>query len=885
MGGRDPVTAGRSSDQEEADAAPAEEREMKRIMAKALRGQEDGRGSESAEQSPRTREKVRPHHRRFRSDSLQAQVRVLEAKHKSIWHEETLTRQRELEEKITGEPPGVDLDLAGRSDTERLRRPSTLITTDTNGKSKPVVDPAYALSCVEAVEEMAKARHMTPIVGDVLRNACKAIREGLNGGETTGVKQSRNFYCIETGVLKREIEALREQCKRKQARVGTMKHEYVDLVQQFAAVEDDLEKILEEYHAIEASREKGKGVVEIIQAQVDEEVRKQEQFAVAIEEQTKAVYRISQLLYEATNRRRDLRVDLRRATKKFETYREEMELNKGTVAKEEFEAVCQEILEVKDQIAVREASMQMRQAAYMEVVHGIQDHNEELRRERTEHQSKVEKEKELERSLTPRPRLEEALPLCKNIVMDEGKLLTTPSPSQGPAVVPGNDRNQLLRPTKEAVLEIAKEIERLGLDGPKLLQAHEELRTLQKELRDARSQLKVAESYVSMELTLANRKFLTMSGRVRASISTSADNVAELEWYEREMYFEHNKRGELLLHALGRGSKVPHFLKHEGTVPIRMMPRGELRDLIHEVWNFKLVKEKSSAVGSSYISLADAFNHVLKNRYGLQSVVTRWAYNVLYSLEQMKWDPDLELFRLALIRSIPEGAYIDQQVMLTSLRSFLQKLSSLDMGGSLGEVSKATLFASLGSMFPQKKDAFMDELEECVNAEQPMPLVFIDLLLEAQGENGQASNTDTFVAVIKRQHLEEIRDFYVALVEGLQVASLKYDQMGNCKVNDLTQLLQKIDETIHDSQLEHFLWNAFPDRIHSHEDAQHVRRTGKFKESAKREDGKANVKGEASESSADPEMFAIDQFLDTICRGVVKPSSNFAIDPEPVIHT
>lgn len=950
----------------------------------------------------------------YKSYAVAAQVSVIEAKHHAIWNEETVLRQEDLEEKITGEPPGVEYDLAGRTGASPLRRPSTLLATHESGKTRTIVDPEYALTCLEALEKMSQSDRMTPLVSDVLASACKTLRRGLYS-DNLGDSFSRNFYCVETGVLQREIQALREQCMQKQAKVGSLRNEYTDLVHKFAKIEDELEVLLEDFHQIETSGEADQLNVKMTQERVDEEVRKQEQFAQTIEEQTKAVYRISQQLYEATNRRRDLRTDLRRAKRKFETFRDEMELNKGTVSREEYESILQEVSDAKDRLAVSEAAMQMRQTAYLEVVHEIQSLNEELRRERAEYAAKVEKEKEIERSLTPRPNLKEAIPMCSAIVRKpaphrrtsstpsmaelmqkqqasgekeargrspparrnsggklgklqrsstkasveaeggafvmrgaslrkgarskasrgsrsstasgsnasesrsqslskDGKLPISRKSVGNLTVLTGNLRGRSedrmspttesnIISTKEAVLEIAKEIERLGLDGPKLMRAHEELRELQVSLRDARSRLKIAESYVTLGMTMSKSKTISLAGHVTRLRRHSKSDPVDKEWFERELHFITNKRGELSVQALGRGPRIPQFLKYDGQIQIRMIPRGELLDIVHDVWNFKLVKEKSSVVMSSTVPLSDAFYQILKNRYGLQAVVAKWAYNILYSLDQLKWDPDLELFRLALIKEIPEGTYVDQQVLLTTLRSFFQRLSSLDIGGSLGEVSKNTLFASLVNLFPHKKDHFIDELEECINNEQPMPLVFIDLLLETQEDGGQLSHAESFLAVVKRQHLEETRDFYAALIEGLHIAALKYGGHLQCKLADLTQLIHKIDESIQDSQLEQLLRSAFPMRILTQEDARMARRLGKFPEQVPATPNEASNEKTMSNESVPPpssattdvstlgsptldlEFFNVDDLVESLRQGTFKPSSNFEIDPEPVIQS
>ena len=47
-------------------------------------------------------------------------------------------------------------------------------------------------------------------------------------------------------------------------------------------------------------------------------------------------------------------------------------------------------------------------------------------------------------------------------------------------------------------------------------------------------------------------------------------------------------------------------------------------------------------------SVQDVLASLLRSRYGIQSLVLRYGYSLMYSLTQYFWDGDVELFSLVL---------------------------------------------------------------------------------------------------------------------------------------------------------------------------------------------------------------------------------------------
>lgn len=79
--------------------------------------------------------------------------------------------------------------------------------------------------------------------------------------------------------------------------------------------------------------------------------------------------------------------------------------------------------------------------------------------------------------------------------------------------------------------------------------------------------------------------------------------------------------------------------------------------MVKDVWRQKTESKDEDP-------LATFFYKYLKGRFGMQTMVADWGYNMLYALKKYSYDADCELFLKILIGELDEEVYQEQMNML-----------------------------------------------------------------------------------------------------------------------------------------------------------------------------------------------------------------------------
>ena len=93
----------------------------------------------------------------------------------------------------------------------------------------------------------------------------------------------------------------------------------------------------------------------------------------------------------------------------------------------------------------------------------------------------------------------------------------------------------------------------------------------------------------------------------------------------------------------GNGPNVPQFLRGDGKVRNRCMPKSECETLIAEYWEAKITRDSRPSAPPRQ-SVIDFLHTFLQTKSGIKVMVTEIAYNFVDALKRYCYDADCELF-------------------------------------------------------------------------------------------------------------------------------------------------------------------------------------------------------------------------------------------------
>uniref|UniRef100_A0A7S2SEJ7 Uncharacterized protein n=1 Tax=Mucochytrium quahogii TaxID=96639 RepID=A0A7S2SEJ7_9STRA len=722
----------------------------------------------------------------------------------------------------------------------------------------------HAVGCLNIVSDLIDAQEFHPTIAVILRKVIELVK-----GDIFMDKGCTVLACSAVSQKHADCEGTRAEILKLQTRIGLLRSEYLQLTKTYENIETELQEVVDNFNRDSAADTRLERSLKLLTQDIEEEMDLHGGLLEKIKLEGLEANKRSETLYDVSSKRNILRTSICAMRQKISGLKGEHDSADGTVPKHVYDELLDEIAGLKSRISETEKGTKGKQSSFLEVIKLIKDTEEELVKRRVEYDELTAAEEAVLKTLTPRPSWEKIEYACDAIV---GGLEGSYS-------------------TRLGTQKLAQYIIDNNLDGTVLLKKQNELLDAQKRLKETKSKLRCARAFLSgktLEKSKLQDKDAVVAAGVRSAQLEQEEEAAAAFWAsgstEKEavpqdpkstgfasiglillrMKYEKvrgGKKDEVATTALGRGGKIPTFLRTDGNLRLRPIPRPEMLELIRDVWGLKLAREKEQG---QIVGLADAVHLLLKNRYGLQQVVAKWGYRLLYTLKRMLWDPDMGMFQLCLSKRVPEGTYLDQRAMVFALRNVLSKLSVVESGGTLGEVTKGSLRETLKSFFPTKSEDHMNALEEAINLEQPLDSVFIDILLDEEITEDTSDETEmNFINLVKSQHVDGIRDLYKALQERLVFVSTKTsgDRL-KCKIGDITGSLKKVDPLLSQESLCYYLKNGLPKSISSEADAQLV------------------IEGTLEVGDID-----VKDFLDNLHHHVYKPTLNFDPITEPVLST
>uniref|UniRef100_A0A8C0G8K1 Translin-associated factor X-interacting protein 1 N-terminal domain-containing protein n=1 Tax=Chelonoidis abingdonii TaxID=106734 RepID=A0A8C0G8K1_CHEAB len=235
--------------------------------------------------------------------------------------------------------------------------------------------------------------------------------------------------------------------------------------------------------------------------------------------------------------------------------------------------------------------------------------------------------------------------------------------------------------------------------------------------------------------------------------------------------------------GLGKGDKVPVYLRYEGQVKNKKLNKKDVVNILKEIW-----KEKQS-------SLPEFFLSYLQKKYG-DSSAFEWAYTIYENIKLYRSNEAMSLFYDILSGKVDEGLYHGQNQLIANLLKELMASDSSNSGALMTEQFSLALRAA----FPLKSS---DQIQELIDAsryraESPEELIdYRSLFME-----DEEGNAEPFIAKIKSQYASEKQEYLREL----------RNELGNTlevEVDDLKTAFCAIDPAIDDLTLDAYVCLAF----------------------------------------------------------------------------
>jgi len=220
--------------------------------------------------------------------------------------------------------------------------------------------------------------------------------------------------------------------------------------------------------------------------------------------------------------------------------------------------------------------------------------------------------------------------------------------------------------------------------------------------------------------------------------------------------------------ARGDTPNVPKFLRFNGKVRRRDIPKRDVELLVNDCWKQKAEYDAALAEkGEGRSTLEDFMYIYLQKRFGLQAMIAEWGYNLLEALYKYRHDADEEIFLYVLRNKMHEDFY-HQQMKLCE--DFEDQLAKLYTNGTIP--AKKNLIEFLRTFFPSKSEERFDELIESLDEQCPGDgaIQWASLLEEdRQGDQGP------FAEAMRDQDLQERQEYFEDIEEALLVFAMSKD--------------------------------------------------------------------------------------------------------------
>jgi Translin-associated factor X-interacting N-terminus len=211
--------------------------------------------------------------------------------------------------------------------------------------------------------------------------------------------------------------------------------------------------------------------------------------------------------------------------------------------------------------------------------------------------------------------------------------------------------------------------------------------------------------------------------------------------------------------GLGMDASVPRFLRYRGKIRNRKLPKRDTEHVIQDVWKKKYRNEDTKKM-----KIGDFLYQYLKKRFGIQSMIAEWGYNILDAAQRYRYDGDCDLFLRIVNGELPEEVYTNQMMMLETLQEKMVKVDMQVHGAKRkGVVPRKDMLQLLRESFKAKDDMRFSKLKKALYLDAPSAEIKYSKLFEEDRE----CNQSRFVECIREQHLDEIMEFTNDIAEAI----------------------------------------------------------------------------------------------------------------------
>lgn len=331
--------------------------------------------------------------------------------------------------------------------------------------------------------------------------------------------------------------------------------------------------------------------------------------------------------------------------------------------------------------------------------------------------------------------------------------------------------------------------------------------------RPVHSEEELQEAAFVLEMQGLHRKLFASTSEYESTLTKKLASALEEITYLRNLIVKSKdlenpevasrmseKKAVKFIQARGFGADVPAYLRWKGKVRLRMIGKRETELLLQQLWHEK--------EGRGNVPMEEHFTTFLKARFGSDSMVAEWGYNLIHALEQHKYDADCELFLAVLQGTVSEKVKKESERMIATVKSALEMCDQENHDGEKGKLEVEQMMMALRSLFAKTKanDEFSElqsALQRSVKESAQSPLVPYALLFENTDEFTQTP----FVEMLRDQYLHEIIEFTVEVEEAIRDRAVKnvnndvyeiggYDAFRAIKLSDSTKPEEEIEEWV-----------------------------------------------------------------------------------------
>ncbi len=272
--------------------------------------------------------------------------------------------------------------------------------------------------------------------------------------------------------------------------------------------------------------------------------------------------------------------------------------------------------------------------------------------------------------------------------------------------------------------------------------------------------------------------------------------------------------------GLGSSSDIPKFLRFQGKVRNRNLGRIDLQVLIDMIWK---EFEKLTDCDSVKCNLQECLYEFLKKRFGIQTIIAEWGYNIMHALEKWVSDAEVELFLLVLTGNLSVCAYKDQKEMIASMQSWMNTLSSSSFhsrghiamrkfGKSLnkkpstnvqGTVHINTVSRNISFFFPSASQQDIDIMVSCLNIDFPAGNFNTNSLYDKSNGEGRK-----FLQYVRKFHMKKFEDFIQDVDNKMRMAQKERKKYLTDK--DILYVLKECDSKFANETWKHYYKFIYP---------------------------------------------------------------------------